>query len=142
MIFGACVKWVIEVHLAGPKTLLPRFLQEEPGIFVHDRVEDAIKDADVINVLRIQLERMKSGLFPSLREYARIFGLNEQRLALAKKDVLILHPGPMNKGVEISPEIAYGLNSAIQDQVQNGVAVRMALLTLTLTGGKNNEITD
>ena len=81
-----------------------------------------LKDADVINVLRIQLERMKSGLFPSLREYARIFGLNKERLALAKKDVLILHPGPMNKGVEISPEIAYGLNSAIQDQVQNGVA--------------------
>ena len=135
-------KMGIEVHLAGPKTLLPRYLAEEPGIFVHDRVEDAIKDADVINVLRIQLERMKSGLFPSLREYARIFGLNKERLALAKKDVLILHPGPMNKGVEISPEIAYGLNSAIQDQVQNGVAVRMALLTLTLTGGKDNEITD
>ena len=68
--------------------------------------------------------------------------MNKERLALAKKDVLILHPGPMNKGVEISPEIAYGLNSAIQDQVQNGVAVRMALLTLTLTGGKDNEITD
>ena len=68
--------------------------------------------------------------------------MNKERLALAKIDVLILHPGPMNKGVEISPEIAYGLNSAIQDQVQNGVAVRMALLTLTLTGGKDNEITD
>ena len=135
-------KMGMEVHLAGPKTLLPRFLQDEPGIFVHDRVEDAIADADVINVLRIQLERMKSGLFPSLREYARIFGLNKERLALAKDDVLVLHPGPMNKGVEISPEIAYGANSAIQDQVQNGVAVRMALLTLTLTGGKNNEITD
>lgn len=78
-------KMGIEVHLAGPKTLLPRYLAEEPGIFVHDRVEDAIKDADVINVLRIQLERMKSGLFPSLREYARIFGLNKERLALAKK---------------------------------------------------------
>lgn len=135
-------KMGIEVHLAGPKTLLPRYLAEEPGIFVHDRIEDAIKDADVINVLRIQLERMKSGLFPSLREYARVFGLNKERLALAKKDVLILHPGPMNKGVEISPEIAYGPNSAIQDQVQNGVAIRMALLTLTLTGGKENEITD
>jgi aspartate carbamoyltransferase catalytic subunit len=129
-------KMGIEVHLAGPKTLLPRFLAEEPGIFVHDRIEDAIKDADVINVLRIQLERQKAGLFPSTREYARIFGLNEKRLALAKDDVLVLHPGPMNKGLEISPFVAYGDHSAIQEQVQNGVAVRMALLTLALTGGK------
>ncbi|MFC2336718.1 MAG: aspartate carbamoyltransferase catalytic subunit [Negativicutes bacterium] len=131
-------KMGIEVHLAGPKTLLPRFLAEEPGIFVHDRIEDAIKDADAINVLRIQLERQKAGLFPSPREYARIFGLNEERLALAKKDVLVLHPGPMNKGLEISPAVAYGDNSAIQEQVENGVAVRMALLTLVLTGGKSD----
>lgn len=131
-------KMGIEVHLAGPKTLLPRFLAEELGIFVHDRIEDAIKDADAINVLRIQLERQKAGLFPSPREYARIFGLNEERLALAKKDVLVLHPGPMNKGLEISPTVAYGANSAIQEQVENGVAVRMALLTLVLTGGKND----
>ena len=131
-------KMGIEVHLAGPKTLLPRFLAEEPGIFVHDRIEDAIKDADAINVLRMQLERQKAGLFPSPREYARIFGLNEERLALAKKDVLVLHPGPMNKGLEISPAVAYGDNSAIQEQVENGVAVRMALLTLVLTGGKND----
>ena len=89
-------KMGMEVHLAGPKTLLPRFLQDEPGIFVHDRVEDAIADADVINVLRIQLERMKSGLFPSLREYARIFGLNKERLALAKDDVLVLHGGDVD----------------------------------------------
>lgn len=126
----------IELHLAGPKTLMPRFLKEEPGIFIHDRIEDAIKDADAIEVLRIQLERQKSGLFPSPREYARIFGLNQERLLLAKKDVLILHPGPMNKGLEISPHVAYGDNSAIQEQVQNGVAIRMALLALVLTGGK------
>ena len=132
-------KMGIEVHLAGPKTLLPRFLYEEEGIYVHDRIEDAIEAADVIDVLRIQLERQKAGLFPSTREYARIFGLNDQRLALAKDDVLILHPGPMNKGLEISPKIAYGSNSAIQEQVQNGVAIRMALLTLALTGGKNSE---
>lgn len=132
-------KMGIEVHLAGPQTLLPRFLYQEPGIFVHDRIEDAIKDADAINVLRIQLERQKAGLFPSTREYARIFGLNDERLALAKKDVLILHPGPMNKGLEISPYVAYGDHSAIQEQVQNGVAVRMALLTLVLTGGKSIE---
>ena len=129
-------KMGIEVHLAGPKTLLPRYLFEEDGIYVHDRIEDAIKNADVINVLRIQLERQKAGLFPSPREYARIFGINNARLELAKKDVLILHPGPMNKGLEISPFVAYGDNSAIQEQVQNGVAVRMAILTHALTGGK------
>ena len=129
----------MEVHLAGPKTLLPRFLYEEDGIFVHDNVEDAIQAADVINVLRIQLERQKAGLFPSSREYARLYGLNEARLALAKKDVLVLHPGPINKGLDISPFVAYGSNSAIQEQVQNGAAVRMALLTLVLTGGKNIE---
>ena len=103
---------------------------------MHERIEDAIKDADVIEVLRIQLERMKGGLFPTTREYARIFGLNNERLALAKDDVLVLHPGPMNKGWEISPFVAYGDNSAIQEEVQNGVAIRMALFTLTLTGGK------
>lgn len=129
-------KMGIELHFAGPKTLLPRFLSEEPGIVIHDRIEDAIKDADALEVLRIQLERQKAGLFPSNREYARIFGINNERLALAKDDVLILHPGPMNKGLEISPYVAYGNNSAIQEQVQNGVAVRMALLTLVLTGGK------
>ena len=132
-------KMGVEVHLAGPKTLLPRFLSEEPGIFVHDRIEDALRDADAVNVLRIQLERQKSGLFPSPREYARIFGLNEERLALAKDDVLVLHPGPMNKGLEISPAVAYGAHSAISEQVENGVAVRMALLTLALTGGKNDD---
>ncbi|BEU88000.1 aspartate carbamoyltransferase catalytic subunit [Selenomonas sp. TAMA-11512] len=126
----------IEVHVAGPKTLLPRYLLEEPGIHVHSRVEEAIEEADVINVLRIQLERQKAGLFPSPREYARIFGINQERLKLAKDDVLILHPGPMNRGLEIAPDVAYGDHSSIQEQVQNGVAVRMALLTLTLTGGK------
>ena len=129
-------KMGMEVHIAGPKTLLPRFLYEEPGVVVHERVEDAIEAADVIEVLRIQLERMQGGLFPTTREYARIFGLNNDGLKLAKDDVLILHPGPMNKGWEISPFVAYGDNSAIQEEVQNGVAVRMALFTLVLTGGK------
>lgn len=125
----------IELHLAGPKTMMPRFLSEEPGVIVHDNVEDAIREADAIEVLRIQLERMKAGLFPTRREYARIYGINDERLRLAKKDVLILHPGPMNKGLEISPYVAYGEHTAIQEQVENGVAVRMALLTLVLTGG-------
>ena len=133
---AAMTKMGIELHLAGPKTLMPRFLEEQ-GIFVHDRIEDAIKDADVIEVLRIQLERMKGGLFPTTREYARIFGLNADRLKLAKDDVLVLHPGPMNKGWEISNEVAYSLNSAIQEEVENGVAIRMALYTLLLTGGEN-----
>jgi aspartate carbamoyltransferase catalytic subunit len=133
-------KMGIEVHLAGPKTLMPRFLKDEAGITVHDNIEDAIENADAINVLRIQLERQKTGLFPSPREYARLYGLNNKRLSLAKKDVLIMHPGPMNRGLEIAPDVAYGSNSAIREQVQNGVAVRMALLTLVLTGGKNIEI--
>ena len=130
-----------EVHLAGPQSLIPRFIESQDGIFVHDNVEDALENADVVNVLRIQLERQKKGLFPSPREYARIFGINKDRLKLAKKDVLILHPGPMNRGLEISPEIAYCEKSAIQEQVQNGLAVRMALLALVLMGGKNIEIT-
>ena len=133
-IFGM-TKMGVEIHLAGPKTLLPRFFEFD-GVTVHDNVEDAIKGADVINVLRIQLERQQAGLFPSPREYARIFGINDERLKLAKDDVLILHPGPQNKGLEISNAVTYGKNSAIHDQVTNGVAVRMALLNLTLNGGK------
>ena len=132
-IFGL-TKMGAEVHLAGPKTLLPRFFYFD-GVTVHENIEDAIKNADVVNVLRIQLERQQAGLFPSPREYARVFGINDERLRLAKEDVLILHPGPQNKGLEISNAVTYGKNSAIQEQVQNGVAVRMALLDLTLNGG-------
>ena len=129
-------KMGMEVHIAGPRTLLPRFLREEEGVTIHDRVEDALEGADVVEVLRIQLERMKGGLFPSTREYARIYGLSEERLALAKEDALVLHPGPMNKGWEISESVAYGVQSRIQEEVKNGVAVRMALFTLVLMGGK------
>lgn len=132
-IFGL-TKMGAEIHLAGPKTLLPRFFNFD-GVTVHENIEDAIKNADVVNVLRIQLERQQAGLFPSPREYARVFGINDERLKLAKDDVLILHPGPQNKGLEISNAVVYGKNSAIQEQVQNGVSVRMALLDLTLNGG-------
>lgn len=132
---AAMTKMGIELHIAGPKTLLPRFSTDDK-VIVHDRIEEAVENADVIEVLRIQLERMKGGLFPTTREYARIFGLNTERLKLAKNDVLILHPGPMNKGWEISNEVAYSLNSAIQTEVENGVAVRMALYKLLLTGGE------
>ncbi|MBQ3451391.1 MAG: aspartate carbamoyltransferase catalytic subunit, partial [Selenomonadaceae bacterium] len=130
----AMTKMGMEVHFAGPKTLLPRFFAFD-GVTLHEEVEDAIQAADVINVLRIQLERQQAGLFPSTREYARVFGINDARLKLAKDDVLILHPGPQNKGLEISSEVTYCGQSAIQEQVQNGVAVRMALLDLTLNGG-------
>ena len=133
-IFGMS-KMGMEIRLAGPKTLLPRFLEFD-GVKIFDNVEDAIKNVDVINVLRIQLERQQAGLFPSAREYARVFGINDSRLKLAKEDVLILHPGPQNKGLEISNEVTYCENSAIHDQVENGVAVRMALLDLTLNGGR------
>ena len=132
-IFGL-TKMGAEVHIAGPKTLLPRFFKFD-GVTVHSNIEDAIKNADVVNVLRIQLERQQAGLFPSPREYARVFGINDERLKLAKDDVLILHPGPQNKGLEISNAVTYGNHSAIHEQVQNGVAVRMALLDLTLNGG-------
>ena len=126
------------VHVAGPKTLIPPGI-EEMGAVVHERIEDALDEADVVNVLRIQLERQKKGLFPSSREYARIFGINRARLSLAKEDAVLLHPGPMNRGLEISPEVAYDTQSAIQEQVKNGLAVRMALLFLVLTGGKHVE---
>ena len=133
-IFGM-TKMGMEIHLAGPKTLLPRFFKFD-GVTVHENVDDAIKNADVINVLRLQLERMQTGLFPSAREYARTFGINKNRLSLAKDDVLILHPGPQNKGLEISDEVTYCEKSAIHSQVENGVAIRMALLDLTLRGDK------
>jgi aspartate carbamoyltransferase catalytic subunit len=132
------LKMGAEVHLAGPQTLLPRGI-EQMGVQVHNRVEAALDGADVVNVLRIQRERQQKGLFPSAREYARIFGINSQRLALAKQDALLLHPGPMNRGLEISPDVAYGEQSAIQEQVKNGLAVRMAILFLVLMGGKDIE---
>lgn len=127
-----------EIHLAGPQTLMPRDI-EKTGVYVHNRVEDALEGADVVNILRIQRERQQKGLFPSAREYARIFGINKDRLALAKPDALVMHPGPMNRGLEIAPDVAYSEQSAIQEQVQNGLAVRMALLFLVLMGGKEIE---
>lgn len=129
-----------EVHIAGPKTLLPRDI-ERFGVQIHTRVEDALRDADVVNVLRIQRERQHTGLFPSAREYARIFGINQARLALAKPEALLMHPGPMNRGLEIAPDVAYSEHSAIQEQVKNGLAVRMALLFLVLMGGNDIETT-
>lgn len=138
---SALTKLGADIHVAGPTTLMPREI-ESLGVTVHRRVEDALQDADVVDVLRIQLERQKKGLFPTPREYARIFGVNAARLALAKPDALLMHPGPMNRGLEISPDVAYGDRSAIQEEVQNGVAVRMAILFLVLMGGKPLEAID
>jgi len=121
------------VFVAGPATMIPRDI-EKMGVVVHTRIEEAIREADIIMMLRIQTEREKQNLFPSLREYAQYFSLNRKNIGLARKDVLVMHPGPMNRGVEISPDIADGPHSIILDQVTNGVAVRMALLYL-LTGG-------
>ncbi len=122
-----------EVAVCGPPTLVPRGI-EELGVRVLSRVEEAIEWADVLNVLRLQLERMEAGYIPSLREYNRIWGVTVPRLERAPRDLLILHPGPMNRGVEIDSDVADGPHSVILNQVTNGVAVRMAVLYL-LAGG-------
>jgi len=122
-----------EIVVCAPPTLLPHGI-EKMGVVVHMRIEEAIRDADIIMMLRIQMEREKQNIFPSLREYAQYFSLNRRNIGLARKDVLIMHPGPINRGVEISPDLADGHHSIILEQVTNGVAVRMALLYL-LTGG-------
>ena len=126
-----------DVVLCGPPTLVP------PGIEtlapVTYRIEEALEGADAVMMLRIQLERMSGGFFPTLREYHLRFGLTEERIRRAKKDVLVLHPGPMNRGVEIASEVADGPYSVILDQVTNGVAVRMAVLYLLL-GGSGQEV--
>jgi aspartate carbamoyltransferase catalytic subunit len=131
-----------EVWLSGPSTLIPPGIDRigeaisGSGGRVHCtyRVEEAIEGADVVMVLRLQLERQRKGLFPSIREYARLFGVNRARLALAKDDLILLHPGPMNRGVEISSDVADADYSVITEQVTNGVAVRMAILYLLLGG--------
>jgi aspartate carbamoyltransferase catalytic subunit len=126
------------VTVAGPPTLIPPFVGEL-GVKVSHRLEDAIRDVDVIMMLRLQQERMAGGLIPSLREYARYWGLTLDRLrAHARQDVLIMHPGPVNRGVELSPEVADGPYSVILDQVAKGVAVRMGVLLL-LAGAKPGE---
>jgi aspartate carbamoyltransferase catalytic subunit len=133
----ALTKMGARVLVAGPKTMIPQDL-DKLGVEVYNHPEEVIPEADVIMMLRIQLERQGKMLLPSLREYAKVFGLNEEKLAKAKSDVLIMHPGPINRGVEISPSVADGPYSVILDQVTNGVAIRMALLYL-LIGGEKDE---
>ncbi|MFY9279135.1 MAG: aspartate carbamoyltransferase catalytic subunit [Caldicoprobacterales bacterium] len=118
-----------EVAVAGPSTLLPIEL-DKTGAKVCNSVEEAVDQADVVMVLRLQKERQQKGLLPSLREYSQIYGLNKERLKLAKENVLLMHPGPINRGIEITSDIADGIHSHIQEQVTNGVAIRMALLYL------------
>ncbi|MEO7362906.1 MAG: aspartate carbamoyltransferase catalytic subunit [Gemmatimonadaceae bacterium] len=123
-----------EVAVCGPRSLLPNAI-EEMGVKVFQRIEEAIEWADALNVLRLQLERMEAGYIPSQREYNRVFGVTRERLERAPRELLILHPGPMNRGVEIDSDVADGPHSVILDQVTNGVAIRMAVLYL-LSGGR------
>ena len=123
-----------QVGVCGPRSLLPNAI-DDFGVTVFEHIEDAIQWADALNVLRLQLERMQGGYIPSLREYNRVFGVSSERLNRAPRDLLILHPGPMNRGVEIDSDVADGPHSVILNQVTNGVAVRMAVLYL-LSGGR------
>ncbi|MDD5625270.1 MAG: aspartate carbamoyltransferase catalytic subunit [Candidatus Cloacimonadaceae bacterium] len=125
----------MEVTVCGPRTLMPANMEEIYGCKVEYDLAEALKDADIVMGLRMQLERMTEGLFPSLEEYSRHYVLSKETIKYAKKDALIMHPGPMNRGIEILPEIADSEQSIIVEQVANGVAVRMALMFLIL-GGK------
>lgn len=126
-----------QVRVAGPKTFIPVGI-DRMGARVCATLEEAIDGADVVMALRIQRERQNDPLIPSLREYATHYGINRKRLEKAQKDALIMHPGPINRGVEMNPDVADGPQSVILDQVSNGVAVRMALLYLVLGGEKNS----
>ncbi len=128
-----------DVYLAGPQTFIPAAV-DRLGVTVCRSVEDAVRGADVVMALRIQLERQNDSLIPSLREYSRFFGISNNLLDLAKEDVIVMHPGPVNRGVELSPDVADGRRSVILDQVTNGVAVRMALLYLVLGGNKGSDV--
>ncbi len=123
------------VLVCGPSTLIPREI-EKLGVEIYHNVDEIIPQVDVMNILRLQLERQRKGLFPSLREYHNYFGITRERLERATRPILIMHPGPMNRGVEISSDVADSEHSVILEQVTNGVAVRMAVLYL-LTGGRS-----
>jgi aspartate carbamoyltransferase catalytic subunit len=125
------------VALCGPSTLLPHEI-EKFGCDVFTNIDEALEGADVVNVMRIQLERQQAGLFPSMREYTNLFGINSERLKRLNKNYTIMHPGPMNRGVEITSHVADGNSSVILDQVTNGQAVRMAVLYL-LSGRREEE---
>ena len=134
----AFTKLGASVYLGGPATFIPQSI-EQLGARVCRSVQEALEGADVVIALRIQQERQNDSLIPSLREYSRFYGINNDILSLCRKDVLIMHPGPINRGVELNPEVADGEHSVILDQVTNGVAVRMALLYLAMGGNKNSD---
>ena len=119
--------------LCGPATMVPREMERTGAKVTYD-IREAVRDADVVMMLRIQLERQKTAYFPSLREYSRRFGLNREVFSLAREDAVIMHPGPINRGVELSDELADCAQSRVLNQVESGVAIRMALLYL-LAGG-------
>jgi len=125
-----------EVRLIGPSTLIPVGI-EQMGVKVYNDLEAGIEDVDVINLLRIQRERQDKGYFPTIREYTKRYGLRREHLKLAKDDVTVMHPGPINRGIEISSDLAYGKKAVIEEQVTNGVAIRMSLLYLLLGGSRN-----
>ena len=135
------IKMGAQVNVAGPSTLIPTGI-EKMGVKVFNCVNEAIIDADVIIALRIQLERQKKGLFPTIREYSKFFGIDDNRLKLAKSDVLVLHPGPVNRGIELSSYVVDGKNSVINEQVTNGLAIRMALLYIITRRNKRSENID
>lgn len=136
----ALCKLGANVTLCGPSTLVPREF-EQMGCHVTHNVNEAVANADIINLLRIQHERQRKSMFPSIGEYASLFGLNKSRLATTKPDVLIMHPGPINRGVEIDSDVADGDRSVILEQVTNGLAVRMAALFLVNGGKGPQEVT-
>lgn len=124
------------VRLCAPPTMMPVGI-ENTGASCFTSMDEALEGADVVIMLRIQKERQQQALFPGIREYARMYGLNRERLALASKDALVMHPGPINRGIEISPDVADCFQSVINEQVANGVAVRMSVLYLLAGGGQN-----
>ena len=126
-----------EITLCGPSTLIPPFV-EDLGVNVNYNIDEVIEWADALNILRIQRERMSGGLLPSIREYRNLFGISSERLAKHKKELVIMHPGPMNRGVEIDSSVADSDQAIILDQVLNGVASRMAILYLLLGGKEIN----
>lgn len=135
----ALKKMGAEVTVSGPPTMIPVEIEDLGARVVHDPLE-AVKDKDVIMMLRIQLERQSKTLFPTLREYSSFFGLNMKLVREAREDVIVMHPGPLNRGVEITSEVADGPCSVILDQVANGVAVRMAILYLLIGGSKGDNV--
>ncbi len=130
----ALVKMGADVRVAGPPTMMPAGM-DKLGVRVYHDLDEALSGADVVMMLRLQLERQGKALFPSIREYSRLYGVNSERLRFAKKDALVMHPGPVNRGVEITSDLADGASSVIMDQVTNGIAVRMAVMYL-LSGGR------